>query len=1734
MDAFHLRDQLVEGFRGYIKSFVDVRDHRLREVRDDALASGLFWPEPLLQLNPNFAPGGTVPELVREGLLHSECERIFQAGKTEAQPVGRPLRLYRHQVDAIRAARAGRNYVLTTGTGSGKSLAYILPIVDRVLREPGKRRIRAIVVYPMNALANSQLGELRKFLEPGFPAGRPPVTFARFTGQESDDERDRIRQSPPDILLTNYVMLELMLTRPHDKDVLRAAEDLQFLVFDELHTYRGRQGADVSLLIRRTRDRLRAPKVQCIGTSATLAGPGTLAAQQAEVARVAATIFGAAFSPGDVITETLERVTAANPIPPSVLKQRVEGGKPAFATYDEFVRDPLASWIEGEIGIVADKDTGRLVRALPRPVRGEGAIAGRLREASGADETTCEQAVRDLLLASYAERLRHPQTYRPPFAFRLHQFLSPGWQMHASPELQDVRHVTMNAQKFVPGSDRKKVLLPLVFCVECGQEYYSVTKTKNEQQEVVYRPREMRDREGESHEEVGYLYLRSDDNLPGDGPYPIDLLPEEWTEDRNGRLQVVYSRRGWLPRPVRVDAAGRETPEGERAWFLPQPFRLCLHCGVAYAAYGRSEAMRLSSLNIANRSTATTLVSLLTVRMLRLTASLPEQARKLLSFTDNRQDASLQAGHFNDFIQVGLVRAALYRALVKAGPAGLRHEVLANEVFDALALPFADYATEPQLRFGAAEETKRSLRKVLEYLVYRDLKPDWRPRTANLEEAGLLHVDYLSFDEICADDGFWRGADPILDHLEQGDRRHLVKTLVDHLRQSLAVKVDVLTATGQEVLQRQSVQRLVDPWALDEDEKLARSTLMVTRSKGTNEFGELVTITPRGSFGGFLRNWPPIRTALGGAAPNTTQLQDLIAALIERLRIAGLVEQVATIGDSPAYQVPASVIIWRAGEGKSGLVNPLKMPRLPAAGRRVNPFFVHYYREMAQGTLGLEAREHTAQVPADEREAREKRFQDAKLPILYCSPTMELGVDVAQLNVVHMRNVPPTPANYAQRSGRAGRSGQPAMVLSYCAYGSNHDRYFFQRPELMVAGQVAPPRLDLANEDLVRAHMHAIWLAETGASLGKSLGEVVSVDAGGGKSPSLLVKPEIQQDLESAEALARADKRCRAVLGSIDAQLRATRWFSDDWLPRLLQQARRQFEEALKRWRNLFRSAESQRQQQYVIWNDHSRPEIERHRARRLHDEAIRQTNLLLDVKSAAQSDFYSYRYFASEGFLPGYNFPRLPLSAFIPGSRRSKKDKDEFVARPRFLAITEFAPRALIYHEGSRYRVDRVLMRIQTDGDGQGSPTVLAKHCPECGYFHPQAEGQGVDVCEHCSSRLSEVPEMEPLFQMQNVAARRVDRITSSEEERQRYGYEVLTGIRFADHGHGPQCRRADVLDGDRLLLRLTHGDAATIRRVNLGLKRRIKDTGPGFVLDLEKGLWGRESDEESDDQDPVGPRTLRVIPFVEDRKNCLLMQLGDEASPEFRASLRAALKAAIQVEFQLEDMELAAEAIPDRTREKRTLFYEATEGGAGVLRRLLDEPDALRRVARRALELCHFDPDTGQDRRRAPHGREDCEAACYDCLRSYGNQPEHELLDRHLLRDFLRQLANANPDTSSAPVARNEHLEQLLALCESDLERSFLRFLERHRLRLPSAAQRRIDTANARPDFVYEREQVAIYVDGPIHDFPDRQKRDQAQQADLEDRGITVLRFHHEGDWLGIVRRYPDLFGSLVTEPS
>lgn len=1727
MDVFETRSQLVADYKSYISSFIRIRDERIDAYVQESLEAGVLWPDPLIQLNPSFEPGDDIDDLIRRDILHPDCSRIFRK-KTDRQDPGTPIRLHRHQSDAIHTARTGNNYVLTTGTGSGKSLTYIVPIVDHVLHRGSGKGIQAIVVYPMNALANSQKGELEKFLNFGYPDGKGPVTFARYTGQEGDEERLRIMANPPDIILTNYVMLELILTRPIEKPLIESAKGLRFLVLDELHTYRGRQGADVALLIRRVRDRLAdGGTMQVVGTSATLAGVGNYDQQRKQVAGVATRLFGSEVLPEHVIGETIQRATPDrdlnDPMFVAALRRRVASVAPTLADFASFVQDPLSIWIESTFGVTREAGTGRLIRTTPRSISGEQGAAPELAALVGLPESQCVEAIKAGLLAGF--RHTNPVTGFPAFAFRLHQFISRGDAVYASLEQADQRYITVYGQKYKPGR-RDHVLLPLVFCRECGEAYFCVRKTFDVQGgQTVYVPRDLGDRLHQAGEEAGFLHYSADDPWPEDDEEILNRIPEDWLEDLGLARRVTRTRKKDLPEQVEVQPDGTEGTGGLRMRWVQAPFRFCLHCGVAYDARQPNDFAKLSQLSSEGRSTATTVLSMSTIRTLRQ-ASLDERARKLLSFTDNRQDASLQAGHFNDFVEIGLLRAGLYRAVRDAGPEGVEYTALTQKVFEALKLPIEAYAVDPEVKYAARRETERALRDVLGYRLYRDLKRGWRITSPNLEQSGLLKIHYQSLDELCEDEPAWITRHGALGTASPATRMKVARVLLDFMRRELAIKVEYLDQAHLERIQQSSNQKLREPWAIDEDEQLEHATVLYPRPRRPDDFRGNRYLSARGGFGQYLRRpttFPDFSPRL-----NLQETQNVIVDLFAALQSAGLVECVDEPKDKRTdvggYQVPASAMLWLAGEGKEQFHDPIRVPSLPDGGGHTNPFFVDFYRTSAAGLLGFRAHEHTAQVPYEKRQEREDDFRAGKLPVLYCSPTMELGVDISELNVVNMRNVPPTPANYAQRSGRAGRSGQPALVFTYCTTGSPHDQYFFKRPANMVAGAVTPPRLDLLNEDLVRSHIQAIWLAETGLSLGHSLKELLDLS---GDTPTLSLLPEVRNSLSAPQPRQRARARAADLLASLGDELPSAPWYTDGWLDRVLDQVVLRFDQTCERWRSLYRAAMKQRELQNRIIGDASRSQQDKEQAKRLRREAEAQLELLTEVENVVQSDFYSYRYFASEGFLPGYSFPRLPISAFVPARRT--RQRDEFLSRPRFLAVSEFGPRAIVYHEGSRYLINKVIMPVgdeDASGDGSRLPLREAKLCGNCGYLHPVDDGVGQDLCEQCHARL-DLP-MRQLFRMQNVSTRRRDRINSDEEERMRLGYEIITGVRFAVYDGQRALQSATITHQEAQLATLTYGNTATIWRINLGWTRRKVKEQYGFVLDAERGYWARNDDqEESDPSDPMSTTQVRVVPFVEDRRNCLLFTPGQSLDEGQMASLQAVLKSAIQVVYQLEDNELAAEPLPRSDDRRVLLLYESAEGGAGVLKRIVDDPRALGNIARTALEICHFDPDTGEDRGRAPRAREDCEAACYDCLMTYFNQRDHRLLDRKAIRDTLLELAAAN--VAAAPLAKTrvEHMEELMRLAGSELERRWLRFIDERHLRLPSRAQALVDSVGTRPDFIYDDRQIAIYVDGPIHEYPTRHERDLELARRLRAKGYAVLRFRHDDEWATILATNPDIFG-------
>ncbi|MGW5365978.1 hypothetical protein [Actinopolymorpha pittospori] len=235
--------------------------------------------------------------------------------------------------------------------------------------------------------------------------------------------------------------------------------------------------------------------------------------------------------------------------------------------------------------------------------------------------------------------------------------------------------------------------MSLAFCRECGQEYLVVSGTTRHGS-ASYSPRRDRDASG-GDDANGYLYVSSDHPWPVD-PVSDARLPDTWIDEHGA---VMTSRRKYLPRRVRVAPNGVESEQGEgldAAW-LPSPFMFCLRCGTAYEQVRGRDFAKLATLDAEGRSSAVSVINSAIVRQLRemTPEELPENARKLLTFVDNRQDASLQAGHFNDFVQVTQLCGALYRAALNR-PEGLRHDDVAHEVVRALDLDFASFAANPE------------------------------------------------------------------------------------------------------------------------------------------------------------------------------------------------------------------------------------------------------------------------------------------------------------------------------------------------------------------------------------------------------------------------------------------------------------------------------------------------------------------------------------------------------------------------------------------------------------------------------------------------------------------------------------------------------------------------------------------------------------------------------------------------------------------------------------------------------------------------------------------------------------------------------------------------------------------------------------------------------------------------------------------------------------------------------
>ncbi|MFA5468035.1 MAG: DEAD/DEAH box helicase [Sphaerochaetaceae bacterium] len=1699
-DIFEFRSTLIDSFSNFSRSFTKVAAEDIKKTLDKEYDNGRYWPEPLIQVNPHYETTHTIKELSDTGLLHPLCDILFRIK-------GQSLTLYNHQEQAILKARDGESYVLTSGTGSGKSLAFFIPIIDSVIRAKERDstpRTRAIIIYPMNALANSQMGEIQQFLDNN--TSNISISVKRYTGQESSHERESLATNPPDILLTNYMMLELILTRFESVDirVIEHSIGLEFLVLDELHTYRGRQGADVAMLVRRLRQRLKTPSMICIGTSATMSSIGSDDDQAKAVAETASSLFGIPIPKANVISEKLTRVTPqAKGINPTALRNRITSNASFSTDFDSLASDELSIWVELTLGIIL-RPGGSPWRAVPISL--SKAVSKLALDANISEKHALDVLKRFLI---HCERVLSPKG-TPLFAFKLHQFISGPGAVLTTLEKPGERLVTLDEQQFAPSRQSEHVrLYRTYFCRDCGQEYLPVwTDTMLSS----FDPRMIEDLITQSDDEdsrFGHLVPV----YPGQMYQGESDLPDTWFDYNNrlGEFVVKSNLKKNVPKLVEVLPNGITGAEGTKYWFIPKTVRFCPNCGLEHEARSR-DVNKLVGLSGEGRSSATTIITLNLLEQMFDKDAVTFVQKKILGFSDNRQDAALQSGHFNDFIYLVTMRSALLAAL-KNNNGILDITKLPQALFEALGFDsddpdiLSEYLVNPYLATNIRITYQNYAKKILAYRILNDLARGWRYNNPNLLQLGMMQIDYAYLDELCADDANFANAPIVLKKASPVIRKQLYLVLFNEMQEKLCISSSYFQLTDLESLRGQTQEHLVERWGFYKSENLViGNQLIAGKLPKTNQKGRRMFRYVGGGSASRLgrklkdpRLWRETSWERYSLKDKGQDLEAVVTSLLEAATRFGLVKRITEKkGTLVTWQLNDNVLQWQLVDKSSESSS--------------NEFFSALYQSVASQFIArdfnlfdFESREHTAQVQSEEREFLEKRFRysdaDRKqweeehpdsqplepLPVLYCSPTMELGIDISSLNTVYMRNVPPTAANYAQRSGRAGRSGQAALVVTYCASQSPHDQWFYHSKNEMVHGVVRTPSLDLTNKDLIDSHLLAIWFSLAKAPIGPSVVEILNLE-----DNALPIKAEVREVFNNEELRKKSLEKISELLESMKEVLnpQTATWFSDEYARTLIDDAWPRFDQAFDRWRNLYNSTLQQQEQSHKVNISHTSTQQQKSAAKRLYIDSSIQMGLLTTTtnRSSSFSDFYIYRYLASQGILPGYNFPRLPLLAWLPNTTDEKNDATS-LSRSRFLALSEFGPRSLIYHQGKVFRVVKAKLNASSayamaDGSTQLSTSDLII-CDQCGYGIIEMGYSGaIERCPSCDALVTESMRINSLYRIETVETRLVERISMNDEERRRVGYDLQTSYRFSGKDGG-RAELSVIKLGGKVLGNLIYAQAATVSKINKGWKRRARKEVMGFLIDPLTGFWSKADDERQDEQNDETPvtnnvRPQRIVPFVEDIKNILILAPSSELSKESMTTLQSALKRGIEQIFQIEEAELAVEPLPSSDNRKRILFYEAVEGGAGVLNRLVEEKKALALVADQALKIMHYkklgatwDVETIVEE-QDEHGNTFCEAGCYRCLLSYYNQPEHEDIDRRDPDAIKILVALANGSVEQQTMSEGE--------ANSDLQDRFIEFLKARDLPIPDRSNVPLKSGKTFP-FVYSNYRTVI-VFGKVND--------------------------------------------------
>ncbi len=1727
--------EVIDQFGRYLMTTFPIADKSMaaqvkEHLTHDVGGERLIAKGPYVYLNRPFAQGATLAELCADKALalHPALKSVFPFES-----------VHRHQELALRSVKAGKHTVVATGTGSGKTEAFLLPIIDcaLVVRDAAEPDgVMAVIVYPMNALADDQLRRLRPLL-----AGTG-VTFGRYTGATPEDgdpeqghlkqarpytkgelallaegkddkvalpweecaTREEIRTRKPRLLLTNYSQLEYLLLRDKDLELFRNAP-LKFLVFDEVHSYTGVLGSEVACLIRRLRHVTGkgATDVVCIGTSATVQeNEGTLDANAA-TREFASRLFGVDMGDVNLVTEHYRKPTAemtnsyTPPHPKDVRKllddvlaaarvlhlqeevddltpelltlaerlcgKRVGAGATAMASaYDLFSGNKLVSLLSEHF-----ERPDLLAKALPS--------LKSLGRNDATDQALTAELLCYLTLGALVQNQGEP-LLRP----KLHYFVQ-GYQglgcsltTDANPKV----HFDAEAAHDNEGA----LVFPLVLCRSCGQHYFSVLAQEpvNENGVGVTHTR-IPDRDSDAGEGENWMYLTNE--LLGQSEDDVGVPPTMAHICRFcGTLHdapTALCQNGKCAKPSSLVPVA----------IVAGDLKTCLACGTAAKGYDEVVTPVRSS-EVAD-------VTILSQSML---AAMPEESlQKLLVFTDNRQDAAFQAGWMEERSRRFRLRHVLYSTLEANRDRTLGLDRLVDLV--------VDQAKERGiLKPGVWDDDKNQIR--VRWFLLEEFASTGQ-RKSSLESLALAEVLTKGMDVNDAPQLFktWAsrfGVDP------QG-LANIVRLIVDYYRRRGVLSDSLMTRKWSD-RDLEVREGLVSTF--DEYRPQALVVSKVEQSSYTKGF-----TAKNGRSGAqeiFRKGMPSDRSV-------ATKDRDLFlnevwdwltgshVLLQTQLTYKHAGKQTALDVPGPLYQIDKERLGFRLTDrrylcptcGRTQSIAPPSQAcpeygckgTLQATGRDVSHFDVHQYTQVR--FVPLKPQEHSAQVPKAERERIEREFKresGGRFNCLVCTPTLELGVDIGKLEMALMRNVPPTPANYAQRAGRAGRRHRVGVVFSYCR-GSSHDRYFFDDPRSMIAGEIRVPAFSMRNEPLIRKHAHSAMLTALRAIASSEEKQQLDDDL-----PSFIWayfatrlpaqgKPMVQylEHPRDVTGLATVVKSHREALVRVLDHVFAKCWPIDEdgaVAPPILSRYVDEFANDLQAHVNqLFKEVRTYRDElrklREVEDNGYALTEEQDTQRRRFHHALT----TLLDER---RQENYTLSYLTQDGFFPGYALAKESVTA------QSLEPYLE-VTRPAPVALRELTPANSIYANKNIFRV-RKLNFYKLKADEGTTAAVLQRHLA--------FDSERKRVFDPASSAFegghAKAPTKIVSYQLVDVEMRRKQDIDDRERGRHRVHF-ITHGMTMGHHEGG----REGLIGAYTCRYLRRQG----LRLINLGIPSFKEPKFSLFplctVCGATRSPTATEAELERFDADHAKlhghPTTGNFALHVEFNSDTL--HLGPFPEYAHAVNIAEALRIGAGHVLDMGTSEVEGFPLVDEHGKHWAIVYDPMPGGSGFLPQIVEYWQSICERGQQALDNC----------------ASQCEAACYSCLKHFRNQLDHDVLNRKMASNLLSDLAHPLALDHVIPsVIMQAHLDPHAD--DSNAETNFAAICAAHSFPVPKESQFKVDLGAGSytvADFAYPDERVLVFIDGmgkKLHGDPDKQKKDKLARAKLKMKGYHVVEITAE----------------------